>query len=243
MISMTKYKSYSILKNNAKIKLDGFFGLAITTGILLQCISYIATTLVNTFVPGYDTTSTILSLLLSGVASVFVGALNTGLAYFYLSLSCGKPCNSSVLFYGYKTQPEKSVKVSLVHALVNFICLTPSSYLLLVLIQNKTMENLIIWLIAFGIGYAVYIPISLLLSQTWYLLVDFPNYSAKDVLLTSCKLMKKHFWRLLFLKISFLPIMLLGILSFGLGLLWIVPYKEMTYASFYLDIMNPGQEN
>jgi uncharacterized membrane protein len=105
------------------------------------------------------------------------------------------------------------------------------------------LESLITWLIAFGIGYVIYIPISLFLSQTWYLMVDFPNYTAKGVLLTSCKLMKKHFWRLLFLKISFLPVMLLGILSFGIGLIWVIPYKEMTYTCFYLDIMKPGQEN
>lgn len=238
---MTKYKSYSTLKNTAKIKLDGFFGLAIAAGLLIQCMSYVGSSLANMLAPGNDTTSTLLFLILSTAASVFVGAFNVGLAFFYLSLACGRPCHSVTVITTFKEQPEKSLKVSLVHTLVNFICTTPSAYLLLLLMQEKTIENLINWLIAFGVGYAIYIPISLFLSQTWYLMVDFPNYTAKEVLLTSCKLMKKHFWRLLFLKISFLPVMLLGFLSFGIGLIWVIPYKKMTYTCFYLDMMKPGQ--
>lgn len=239
---MTKYQSYSNLKNGAKIKLDGFFGLAITAWLLIKCMSYVGSSLADMLAPGYDTTSIILSLLFSVIFSVFVGAFNVGLAYFYLSLACGKPCHSLIVIKAFKDQPEKALKISLVHTLLNFVCTTPFSYLLLVLIQEKTIENLMNCLIAFCIGYAIYIPISLFLSQTWYLMVDFPNYTAKEVLLTSCKLMKKHFFRLLFLKISFLPVMLLGILSFGVGLIWVIPYKEMTYTCFYLDIMNPEKK-
>lgn len=239
---MAKYQSYSNLKNNAKIKLEGFFGLAITAWLLLKCMSYVGSSLSSMLVPGNDATSTILFLLLSTVISVFVGAFNVGLAFFYLSLACGKPCHSLVIIKVFRDQPEKALKVSLVHTLINFVCLTPSSYLLLVLIQEKTMTNLMNWLIVLAIGYAIYIPASLFLSQTWYLMVDFPNYTAKEVLRTSCKLMKKHFFRLLFLKISFLPVMLLGLLSFGVGLIWVIPYKEMTYTCFYLDILNPKKK-
>lgn len=239
---MIKYQSYSNLKNSAKIKLDGFFGLAITAWLLLKCMSYVGSSLTNMLVPGNDTTSFILFYLLSLIISVFVGAFNVGLAFFYLSLACGKPCHSLVIIKAFKDQPEKAIKVSLVHTLINFVCLTPSSHLLLVLMQEKTMTNLMNCLIAFAIGYVIYIPASLFLSQTWYLMVDFPDYTAKEVLLTGCKLMKKHFFRLLFLKISFLPVMLLGILSFGVGLIWIIPYKQMTYTCFYLDIMNPEKK-
>ena len=239
---MIKYQSYSNLKNSAKIKLDGFFGLAITAWLLLKCMSYVGSSLTNMLVPGNDTTSFILFYLLSLIISVFVGAFNVGLAFFYLSLACGKPCHSLVIIKAFKDQPEKAIKVSLVHTLINFVCLTPSSHLLLVLMQEKTMTNLMNCLIAFAIGYVIYLPASLFLSQTWYLMVDFPNYTAKEVLLTGCKLMKKHFFRLLFLKLSFLPVMLLGILSFGVGLIWIIPYKQMTYTCFYLDIMNPEKK-
>lgn len=239
---MTKYQSYSNLKNSAKIKLDGFFGLAITAWLLLKCMSYVGSTLADMLAPGDDTTSTILFLLLSTIVSVFVGAFNVGLAYFYLSLACGKPCHSLVIIKVFKDQPEKAIKVSLVHTLINFVCTTPSAYFLLILMQEKTLENLINWAIVFGVGYVIYIPASLFLSQTWYLMVDFPDYTAKEVLLTGCKLMKKHFFRFLFLKLSFLPVMLLGILSFGVGLIWIIPYKEMTYTCFYLDIMNPEKK-
>ena len=70
---MIKYQSYSNLKNSAKIKLDGFFGLAITAWLLLKCMSYVGSSLTNMLVPGNDTTSFILFYLLSLIISVFVG--------------------------------------------------------------------------------------------------------------------------------------------------------------------------
>ena len=51
--------------------------------------------------------------------------------------------------------------------------------------------------------------------------------------------MKGKKLRLLYLEFSFLPLLLLSILSFGIGLLWLQPYMQMTYTFFFLDLMNP----
>ena len=69
--------------------------------------------------------------------------------------------------------------------------------------------------------------------------MDFPDYTAKQALLTGFKLAKQHFGKIFRLKLSFIPIYLLGIFSLGIGLLWVIPYAQMTYTCFYVDIMNP----
>ncbi len=236
---MNRYKSCADLKNSAKIKLEGHFGLAISTILLVQCINYIATSLIDGLVPGLDIPSIILSFLLSAVVSIILGVFNTGLAYCFLSLACGRPCASSTVFYGFMTQPEKSVKVSLVHSVVSLVCLTPFQFFSLLLLQTKNKNVFLPMLIALVVGLLLYIPISLLLSQTYFIIVDFPNYSAKEVLRTSCKIMKRHMWKLFYLEFSFLPLMLLCALTLGIGLIWLLPYMQMTYACFYLDVMNP----
>ena len=236
---MNRYKSCAELKDSAKIKLEGHFGLAISTILLIQCINYIVTSLVTGLVPGMDIPSIILSFLISAVVSVLLGVLNTGLSYCFLSLACGKPCASSTVFYGFLTQPEKSVKVSLVHSVVNLVCLTPFQFFSMLLVQTREKNYLWLMLISLAVGLIVYIPISLLISQTYFIIVDFPNYSAKEVLKTSCRIMKLHMWKLFYLEFSFLPLMLLCVLTCGIGLIWLLPYMQMTYACFYLDIMNP----
>ena len=236
---MNRYKSCAELKNLAKIKLEGHYWLAISAILTVYIVDYLATTLITGLVPGVDIASMILSFLLSAVVSILLGVLNTGLAYFFLSLACGKPCISSTVFYGFFTQPEKSVKVSLVHSLLNLVCLTPFQVFSMLLIQTKDTTYLVLMLIAMVVGLLIYVPGSLLISQTYFIIVDFPNYTAKEVLRNSCKIMKPHLWKLFYLELSFLPLMLLCILTCGIGLIWLLPYMQMTYACFYLDIMNP----
>ena len=45
--------------------------------------------------------------------------------------------------------------------------------------------------------------------------------------------------RLFLLELSFIPYVLLALLSFGLGILWVYPYIQESIAQFYLDLMNP----
>ena len=68
---------------------------------------------------------------------------------------------------------------------------------------------------------------------------DFPQKSGKEILILCWRLMKGKKLRLLYLEFSFLPLLLLSILSFGIGLLWLQPYMQMTYTFFFLDLMNP----
>ena len=79
--------------------------------------------------------------------------------------------------------------------------------------------------------------INLRYSQVYYLLLDFPDYSAKELLKMSWKLMKGNVGRLLYIQVSFLPLTLAGLLSFGIGLLFVQPYQNMTYTLFYLDLI------
>lgn len=50
------------------------------------------------------------------------------------------------------------------------------------------------------------------------------------------KLMDGHKWRLFLLNLSFVGWYLLGILSLGIGWLWILPYRNASLVAFYQDI-------
>ena len=73
-------------------------------------------------------------------------------------------------------------------------------------------------------------------------MLDFPERSAKEALKLSLQIMRGHKGRLFYVQISFLPLMFLCLLSFGIGYLWLVPYMNMTSAVFFLDLMNPAQQ-
>ena len=83
----------------------------------------------------------------------------------------------------------------------------------------------------------VTVILSLIYSQAFFLLHDFPNYSAKELLVMSRQLMKGSKGRLFYLNVSFFPLLLLGLLSCGIAYLWLVPYMNATATEFFLDLI------
>ena len=54
----------------------------------------------------------------------------------------------------------------------------------------------------------------------------------------SRKLMSGNKIRLFYIFLSFVPLLLLGLLSCGIALLWVSPYMNATLAEFYMSIIN-----
>ena len=73
-------------------------------------------------------------------------------------------------------------------------------------------------------------------AMTPYILYENPGMSASDAIKESKQLMDGNKWRLFCLNFSFIGWDILGILSLGIGFLWIAPYREAAYAAFYREI-------
>jgi len=61
----------------------------------------------------------------------------------------------------------------------------------------------------------------------------------------SARLMKGNKGRIFYIILSFIGWMCLGMLSFGSGLLWVIPYMQQTLIQFYLDVkgeLDGGQQ-
>ena len=86
-------------------------------------------------------------------------------------------------------------------------------------------------------GTAISVFVDLLFSQCYYVMLDFEQYTGAQVMNTAAQLIRGNMGRLFYIVLSFFPLYLLGILSMGIGFLWIYPYKEATLANFYLDLI------
>ena len=79
-------------------------------------------------------------------------------------------------------------------------------------------------------------------ALTPYILVDEPELSALQAIKKSRKMMKGHKFDLFWLFLSFIGWIILCILTFGLGALWLGPYMYTSYAAFYEDVKAGYQE-
>lgn len=73
-------------------------------------------------------------------------------------------------------------------------------------------------------------------SMTYYILNDDANISANDAITKSRSMMNGHKWQLFCLDLSFIGWYIVGMICFGIGVLWVAPYHEMARAHFYLEL-------
>ncbi len=75
-----------------------------------------------------------------------------------------------------------------------------------------------------------------------YLMAESPDMNSKEAINMSKQLMYGNRWRLFCLHFSFIGWDLLNILTFGIGSLWLTPYKSAAFASFYRDVAGSPTE-
>ncbi|MCM1540228.1 MAG: DUF975 family protein [Blautia sp.] len=251
---MKQYKKPYELKNLAKDKLQGKYGAAVLIlflySLITNCASLFismlssmttATAYVLTASPSTVTAITVVFELINVAAVIILGIMQVGITLFFLNIACGQSYAASNLFYGFKNDSGKALTLSAAVGLCNVVCLYPSQYCLSAYLDSRDTQMLSLAFILMIVGFCVYVPISLGLSQVFYLMLDYPDRTAKETLALTFQVMKGNKRRLFYLQLSFIPMMILCICSFGIGFLWLNPYMQMTYTCFFLDIMNPAE--
>ena len=153
--------------------------------------------------------------ILGPIAALIIGGpMTLGLIYFVLSISRKKEARLSQIFDGFE----------------NFGTAL-GAYLLVALFVFLWMLLLIIPGIIAAIAY----------SQTFFIIADNKKISAMDAIRTSKKMMYGYKWKLFCLGLRFIGWILLGILTLGIGLLWVYPYMFVSYAKFYDDIKGSAE--
>lgn len=72
-------------------------------------------------------------------------------------------------------------------------------------------------------------------ALTPYILLDEPELTAKQAITRSCEIMQGRRWKLFCLYLNFIGWGILSLLTFGIGILWLVPYMNASFAAFYED--------
>jgi Predicted integral membrane protein len=140
------------------------------------------------------------------------GPIAFGLSYYFLSFTRGKNPVLEDLFKGFSMYGKTFI-----------------SYLLIMIFTILWMLLLIVPGIIAAISY----------SMTFYILADNNEMSGQDAISKSKELMHGNKYRYFCLLGRFTGWFLLGILSLGIGFLWIVPYFMASNARFYETLIQP----
>ena len=76
-----------------------------------------------------------------------------------------------------------------------------------------------------------------------FFLAEFPEVGVRKALRLSKLIVKGHRWDIFVTVLSFIGWFLLGAISFGVGLLWVIPYYDMTMTNAYHALLKDALEN
>ena len=230
-------------KSSAELKASTVIGAFLIVSALMGIVTIAVSLIVDLgTIPG-----TIIYYAIMFLVSILTGLLSSGSAYLYLKLICGRPVSVGDLFYGFQLYPDKAIVIQAWITLITYLSSLPQIVLNYMMMANanhlgKMMNLMLPYALSLILSGVVSVMLSLFYAQTYFLLHDFPQYTARELLQKSRRLMVHHKGRLFYLYVSFLPLLLLGLLSWGLALLWVIPYMAATEAEFFLDLIKNNAE-
>lgn len=244
---MSQFKSSAELKASARERLLGHYGTVIGAELITLALSGTASLAVSLLVDISTALGTVIYYAILFFISILMGLFTSGTCYLYLKLICGRPVSVGDLFYGFQLSPDKAITVQAWFTLLTYASSLPQFILTYKISAvgyqtEKILPLLLPYALSLIFSGVVSVVLGLLYSQTFYLLHDFPQYTAQELLKKSRRLMVHHKGRLFYLYVSFLPLMLLGLFSFGLALLWVTPYMTATQTVFFLDLIQHNTE-
>ena len=174
----------------------------------------------------------IAQLLIGLISVVFI----CGQYRIHLSVAKNKQPNMQDLFYPLKHQPDRYILTQCIYFGFTLICFIPAiiGIVLMYFIPAVWVYPVGLILILIGTIFALIFSLNFELVQL--IVLEHENYSIKDSFFEIRKLMKGNKGRYFYMQFSFLGMLLLVLLSFGIGILWVEPYITQTTLLFYLDI-------
>ncbi len=240
--------SYYVIKKSAKAKMQGHFGETFLALALIPFVLSMGNSIISTSLIKYETITNIIQFLIAVLISYITIMLSLKLSKGkYRDLFSNLFGNSkgylNVLIYRFIitlfTIIPLLLYIDFFDKLTNYFANLPLDYVfdsnelgnvMIGFLPSNTL--IIISIVSLFLGFIINIK----LFFTPYLIVD-KDIKAIDALKLSWKYTNGNFFRVLFFPLSFILWYLLIFVTFGLILIYVIPYTKLSYAVFYNHIL------
>ncbi len=245
-------------KGIAREKLLGRYSTIIGAILIMQLILFAVSYITDKVVDGSTTMGVVIYLAIVFITGLISAVFTVGELTIYMKLTCGDPISMWQIFSGFTGHPDKAIILQFLITVRSLLFLIPAAILFGVsyamggvsIINGgdiamgpnagdpvcRALITACIVVSALGLIGCVYVRMRY--SQVFYMLIDHPEYGTREIMDKGSELMRGHMWTYLYINLSFIPIMLLGVLSMGVGLMYIQPYRGVTLTEFYMALVS-----
>ena len=225
-------KTTSQIKASARYALVDHVGTTVLASLLFSLIYLLV---INLVTPSYNSGFFAVTIQISHlVLQLLTGIFTSGFAYMYLHMVYEDKVRVSDLFQGFKNEPNKAILIQCAFVLISIVCNLP---LLIYEYVCADRLNIAVILLLNLLLPALSFCLSIPLSQAFFLLHDFPEQKTLALLRASVRVMHGHKWRYLKLCLSFVPLLVLCMITMFIPLLWLNSYFQTARAVFFQDLV------
>lgn len=226
------------LKRIARINLTGNYTTPMGAFVLATLIAFMIelpfSSLLNT---AYATTTQKITYYVAEfLISIIAGLLDIGLIYLHLKLSRHQEVNTSDLYYCFKNQTDKYVLGYFIVYLFELICMIPYFIGRYFILDFDDISTVFASLGLALISLILSLFVKIIFCFIFYIMLDHPQMSLMQCFSYSVKFIKGHYFKTFYIYLSFIGLFVLGLLSLGIGFLWIQPYYYQTMSNYYLSL-------
>lgn len=233
-------KTNKEIKTNARGQLIGQYSICIMAAFLVSAIELTITSITDANYTG-SISSYLLRFIISLVVDLLMGVLIYGQSRFFLNFVRGKePLTISDLFYGVKNNVDKAIMVQAAFTLFSFIGSIPAVLISVELIPIPDGMYYPVVALIYFFSLIVTFVANLFIGFSFYILNDHPELSFVEIYKESIRLMSNRKGRYFTLCLSMIPLLILSICAFFVGIFWFTAYFQTVLANFYLDAI--GEE-
>lgn len=231
---MSLHEISSGLKARGRYALAGHLGTAFGSIVTYLLLSFLLIRMVANVFSGSDPLSFLLCELMTWLVLTFMGLLSYGLCRIFMGWQYGQKAAFQDLFAGFRENTNTILEIQAVLSGAEILALLPAGIAGAVLTGPYSLP-LTALLYVLGVFSALYLQLTFGLS--YFILLDYPQGKPLQVLKASRKMMKGNRGVLFYLYLSFVPLFLLGVLSFFVGDVYVLSYFYSTEAAFYRSLV------
>lgn len=166
--------------------------------------------------------------------SLIMSVLQIGLIHMHIMLINRKPVRATDVFFCIKNHSDRFFGGAILYFVFSTIAQAPMiiARIFIGLSYEKIMTDIAL----IATSAILMIILSLALPLYYYVLITDEQLSVFKCLTKAVSLMKGNVLRLIYIELSFIGMFVLGILSLGIGFLWIEPYYQQTITCMYMEI-------
>lgn len=256
------YAPNYVLKQRAKEQLSSNLGTVIGA-FLLHMLCLVPVAFIMMLLPDNSFFMLVIVFIVNILWDIYSSIFLTGENYVALTAAVRRTPMPTDVFMGFRGLVSKITLIRIVPALLRTVAYIPVSIVyqrFTEAAESMDMDTFMLsyyegdfekalsiiepiiplemMMLVLGIVYFIIcIIISIAYSQTLFIIHDYPNITAGEMVSLGFKVMKGQWGRYLYMQCSFILWDLASFVTCGLSTIWVYPYKRIAYAEFYLDIM------